>query len=162
MTSIVRYANKSFPAYAHRPGETVHPNKPGGHSYGQAEPDVLPLTSENFKNHPEYLFGFDLYNFEYFWEAHVYWEACWHSVGRKGEVANLLKGLILLSAGNLKWALGQKEAAMGHWKRSLELLKNLPKLSFLGVDLPEMSAQLEGLIQGNWSEGIIRIQISLD
>jgi hypothetical protein len=139
----MRYCDKNFPEYAHRPGETIHPNQEGGHSFEKTEPKAIALDVSNFADHPEYLFGFDLYNHGYFWEAHVYWEACWHAVGRKGDVADLLKSLILLSAGRLKYVLNQREPAIVHWKRSYELVSNLAQHHLLGLDLNSLLENLQ-------------------
>lgn len=142
----MRYSTDEFPTYAHLPGKTIHPNKPGGHSYGKAEPVALEISDQNYREHKEFLMGLDLFNHAYFWEAHVYWEACWHAVGRKGAIADLLKALILLSAGNLKLKVGQAKPALGHWKRSCELLTNLSQITLLGLHIGQLQGQIQQIM----------------
>ena len=141
----MRYTDLKFPDYAHRPGKTYHPNKKGGHSYGRPEPKDEPLSEHNFESHQLFLFGIDLYNHEYFWEAHVYWESCWHELNRVGEEADVLKSLILLSAGRLKQVLGQSKPASIHWQRSIELLKTLNSSFLLGINLNKLSDEISEL-----------------
>lgn len=43
-----------------------------------------------------------MFNHGYYWEAHEAWEAVWHAAGRKGLVADYLKGLIKLAAAGVK------------------------------------------------------------
>ena len=44
----------------------------------------------------------DLLNHGFYWEAHEAWETLWHAAGRKGEIADFLKGLIKLAAAAVK------------------------------------------------------------
>ena len=71
---------RPFPAYAFLPGRDPHPTRdPRGHSY--AEPEGEPHTwrpDEEWRENQEYLFGCDLYNAGYLWEAHEAWEDIWH------------------------------------------------------------------------------------
>lgn len=117
-SSPKRYSSIDFPPYAHLPGVSVHPNKPGGHQADRGEPKA---STENAQELFEY--GIDLFNFGYFWEAHVYFEALWHFEGRSGGNADFLKALIKLSAAALKARMNSTEAALGHKLRAHELLE---------------------------------------
>jgi predicted metal-dependent hydrolase len=70
----------------------------------------------------EYLFGIDLFNHGYYWEAHESWEAVWHAAGRKGTAADFLKGLIKLAAAGVKAREGSAAGAQRHARRCRELL----------------------------------------
>lgn len=158
----MRYTEFKFPNYAHRPGKTTHPNQEGGHSYQKSEPVTEELNAENYRDHEIYLFGLDLYNHQYFWEAHVYWEACWHKVGRKGTVANFLKSLILLSAGRLKDLLNQPEPASTHWLRSVELLESVDSSSFMGIDTDKLKRDIEKLRESSERGETLQHVLELD
>jgi len=112
---------RSFPSYAFTPGKNTHPNKEGGHFYGEPELISSNLTKEN----PDYLFSIDLINNQYYWEAHVYLEAIWNAHNRKGPEADFCKGLIKMSAAALKYRLGSREAFFGHIDRAIELFNPL-------------------------------------
>lgn len=136
-----------LPEYAFLPGKSIHPNKQGGHMYGKEEPfgekiDLsLPEKSEFLR------YSLDLFNHGYYWESHVYLEALWNRHERTGPVANFLKALILISAGEIKISLDQKEAGVGHFDRALELIDEIVSegdKSLIGFDLVELGKQLIG------------------
>lgn len=90
---------KPFPSYAYVPGYFPHPMRdPNGHSYGQSPPQVEPFNPRQWESNTEYLYGIDLFNFGYYWEAHEAWEALWHALGRTGPPAKFIQGLIYLAA----------------------------------------------------------------
>lgn len=144
MIKVKRYLpSKKFPDYAHLPGKTHHPLKPKGHSYQVQDPDTLNLTLDINSPYtcPLFLFAVDLFNYGYYWESHVYWEALWHHVGRSGDSADFLKALIKLAAGGLKLRMGQIENAHDHLQRAAELLEKLIKNNYstlLGLELCEL------------------------
>jgi hypothetical protein len=73
----------------------------------------------------EYLFGFDLFNAGYYWEAHEAWESCWHAVGRKGPAADLLKGLIRLAACGVKAREGRRDGVASHSAAAARLFRSV-------------------------------------
>ncbi len=100
---------RPFPAYAFLPGRDPHPTRdPRGHSY--AEPEGAPHTwrsHEEWRENQEYLFGCDLYNAGYLWEAHEAWEDIWHPSKHDVIQADFLQGLIQCSAASLKIPMEQ-------------------------------------------------------
>jgi hypothetical protein len=99
-----------LPPYRHVPGLTPHPVKdPLGHLYGHAEP----AASSSCRDLPacwseceDYLFGVDLFNRAFFWEAHEAWEWVWIAAGKTTEPAGFVQGLIQISAALLRDHLG--------------------------------------------------------
>lgn len=94
---------KSFPPYRHIPGVTPHPIRdPHGHSYGIEEAtDDIVLPPEMWEQNSTYLYGVDLYNFAYWWEAHEAWEGLWHEA--EDTYRLFLQGLIQVSASLIKY-----------------------------------------------------------
>lgn len=91
-----------FPPYRHLPGVTPHPIRdPLGHSYGIEEVDENPLPPEMWQQNEAYLYGVDLYNFSYWWEAHEAWEGLWHQA--EDTYRLFLQGLIQVSASLIKY-----------------------------------------------------------
>lgn len=115
---VKRYSYQAFPPYTHLPGVTVHPNKPGGHQEHSSEPKADAENAQDI-----FHFGLDLFNFEYFWEAHIYFEVLWHFEGRKNGNADFLKALIKFSAAGVKQKMDSLEASLGHFQRGIELLE---------------------------------------
>lgn len=113
---------RSFPAYAFVPGQHPHPvTDPDGHSFQQAEESPpLPEPGE-LTSLPDFRFGVDLFNAGYYWEAHEAWEGIWLACGRKGTVADLLKGLIRLAAAGVKAREGNAQGVTRHAQRAEQL-----------------------------------------
>tara|TARA_R110000868_G_scaffold180754_1_gene421407 strand:+ start:5641 stop:6102 length:462 start_codon:yes stop_codon:yes gene_type:complete len=116
-----RYTTKDFPAYAHFPGQTPHPKKDGGHSQDLADPLSHPISDDNWHEHEDYLFGVDLFNAAFFWEAHVWWEAVWKATP-KGSNRDFVQGLIKVAAAALKSRMDQSDLALDHALRARELM----------------------------------------
>ena len=102
----MRFTSRPLPAYRHVPGLTPHPvNHPAGHSYGAAEIPIPPGSlelPEHWHDCEAYLYGVDLFNQAYFWEAHEAWEAIWHAVGHESIPGRFIQSLIQTSAALLK------------------------------------------------------------
>lgn len=133
MQEYKRLTQRDLPPYKFLPGKAPHPEKEGGYLKGTSI-DVGDFNCQNFKKNELYLYAIDLYNLGYFWESHVYWEALWNHVGRVGEEADTLKGLIKLAAAGVKNELGQIDAANGHLHRAKELFSQVSSRFVLGID----------------------------
>ena len=94
MSDAPRYLpDRPFPPYAYLPGQGAHPTQhPDGHSYG-VEHEAVHLPAERWSENDDYLFGVDLYNHGYFWEAHEAWEGLWQIGGHDASQATFLQGL---------------------------------------------------------------------
>ena len=137
-----------FPSYRHIPGLTPHPVKdPAGHSYGidgLAEPRVL--SPEAWRTNEDYLYGVDLYNFAYWWEAHESWEGLWHHA--EDDYRLFLQGLIQISAALIKHHMRMPRPARtlstaGSDKLQEVLLKLKPSTeTYMGINLNEFLSRL--------------------
>ena len=117
---------KSLPPYAYLPGKNPHPVRdPMGHSY-HVEP--IPVATDASLGSDAFLWGLDLFNHGYYWEAHECWEGLWQVADRDGPVRMLFKGLILLSAAGVKIREHKNAAAAHHAERAEALLRQLAKV----------------------------------
>ena len=111
MSDAPRYAPaRAFPPYAFLPGRDPHPSgDPAGHSFGHvAEVAPAPHPADAWRTNEDYLFGADLYNHGYLWEAHESWEGIWHPTKKTDPVqADFLQGLIQCAAATLKVPMEQ-------------------------------------------------------
>src|SRR5512147_3198710 len=83
----------ALPPYSYVTGQFPHPTRdPAGHSFGHTPPEPAPLDPNNWQASRDYLFGCDLFNHGYYWEAHEVWEGLWKACGRSGTTADFLKG----------------------------------------------------------------------
>ena len=121
-----RLTELPFPPYTYVPGKAPHPvREPEGHSFGQPEPLVEMFDPEHWDACQTYLFGIDLFNAGFYWEAHEQWEAVWHALGRRGHTADFLKGLIKLAAAGVKQLEGRPEGVRRHARRAQELFTSV-------------------------------------
>jgi len=121
-----RFSSRAFPPYSYVPGFSPHPvSDPRGHLYGQVPESSEPLVDSHWQESDAYLFGIDLFNHGYYWEAHEVWESLWHAAGRQGDMANFLKALIKLAAAGVKARVGNPAGVERHARRSVELLASL-------------------------------------
>src|SRR5437879_3265888 len=85
---------RSLPPYTFIPGRNPHPfSDPRGHSYGARTGPPELLDPKEWRSCRTYLYGLDLFNHGYYWEAHEVWEGLWIACGRSGITADFLKGL---------------------------------------------------------------------
>lgn len=114
---------KSFPPYAYLPGRQPHPVRdPAGHSFNS---EAMLSVAEISLDSDTFLWGLDLFNHGYYWEAHEAWEGLWQVADRGAPLRTLFKGLILLSAAGVKIREGKQAAAMRHAGRAAALLRRL-------------------------------------
>jgi len=140
--SLPRYApQRAFPAYAYLPGRDPHPTgDPRGHSFQVADaPAVRWLQAEHWRESEAYMFGVDLYNHGFLWEAHEAWEGLWHESKRDPTQAEFLQGLIQCAAASLKIPMRQprglaKLAELGTAR--LEQVAREEGAHYMGLDVP--------------------------
>ncbi len=145
--------DEPFPPYAYVPTRFPHPVRdPKGHSYGKVE-SARPLFKlrkgagtfgSSWRQCRPYLYGIDLFNHGYYWEAHDAWESVWLAYGRKGVTADFLKGLIKLAAAGVKAREGRKRRVQQQAKRAEELFRQVTlaagsrKSSYMGLSLTQL------------------------
>ncbi|HXG13346.1 MAG TPA: DUF309 domain-containing protein [Gemmataceae bacterium] len=134
---------RDLPPYAHVPGRTPHPgSEPRGH--GAPPERIAPIDPDRWQACIPYLYGIDLFNHGYYWEAHEAWEALWHACGRGGPIGNFLKGLIKLAAAGVKVRQGQPSGVRDHAQGARELFEQTARQRggeehrYLGLHLGEL------------------------
>ncbi len=133
-----RYTERPLPVYRHVPGFTPHPIRdPDGHSYGQPEPKLPDLNTEDWRQCEHYLYGIDLFNEGYWWECHEVLEGLWHAAGIGTPAAHVLQAVIQCAAAHLKAAGDCPKGAMRLHDHSLRHARWSGEKK-LGLDLDEM------------------------
>ena len=111
--------------------------------HGAVESLCKPLKPDTWHDTQKYLYGVDLFNHGYYWEAHEAWESLWHAAGRRGATAEFLKGLIKLAAAGVKAREGNSRGVERHARRAIELLNGAREQidsteNYCGVRLAEV------------------------
>lgn len=152
--SAVRYTRTTFPPYRFVPGRDPHPTAhPHGHSYlppGQDPPPVAWFAPDQWYRSHEYLFGADLYNHGYWWEAHEAWEGLWQLTDKSGPQGLFLQGLIQVAACHLKLHVRQRAgvdrllaSSTRYLRRAMSLLSTAPS-EFMGLDTLDFVDRIVG------------------
>lgn len=79
--------------------------------YRIQEPSPRPLTEDGWAGNEDFLFGVDLFNAGYFWEAHTYWERIWVLPETPSRMRRLLRSIIQIAAACLKVRKGSTAGA---------------------------------------------------
>ena len=128
-------------------GRFPHPVRdPAGHSFGHAPATPIALDPERWLESREYLYAIDLFNHGYYWEAHEAWEGIWHAAGRKGALADFLKGLIKLAAAGVKVRERRAEGVRRHAQRARALFAPIDTAEFCGLAMEELMANAAHLV----------------
>ena len=112
-TDLPRYSHRAFPPYAYVPGGAhPHPTRdPDGHSHDREETPIEDFDPDRWLECEPYLFGVDLFNHGYWWEAHEALEAVWIAAGRQSAAGQFVQGLILIAVAQLKRFQGFEDVA---------------------------------------------------
>ena len=104
-----------------------------------------PLAAATWHEHEAYLWGVDLYNHGFPWEAHEVWEDLWRMAPAGSPTHAMLQALIQCAAAVIKARVGRAAGlhrlaarADGH----LEQVVCAVGPRFLGVDVPRLRAVL--------------------
>ncbi len=148
---VRRYSLRALPAYRYVPGLHPHPTRhPAGHSY-QSRPTLnrhAAWNAEDWRDLDDWLYGIDLFNLFYFWEAHEAWEGLWAATERDSTTATFLQGLIQVAAALLK---SHMNVLVGARTLALQGLARLDSVAvvhhyLLGLDVPVVAACLRSYL----------------
>lgn len=135
-----RPGTSDWPPYAFVPGGPwPHPNRA---RKAQELPEfgaATPLMAEDVAGSPLFRRGIELFDAGYYWEAHEAWEILWNAAGRRGAVADLLRGLIKLAAAGLKVRERREAGVKTHARRAAGCFAAACRQGgtpLLGMDLP--------------------------
>jgi hypothetical protein len=121
---------RSLPEHAFIPGRGLKP--------ALAAEEAPYLAAERWRENAAYLWGADLYNCDYAWEAHEAWEAPWRSAKHDATQATFLQGLIQCAAARVKARMNDSAAARRLLDRGLSRLSRVRAQQgddYMGLDL---------------------------
>ena len=156
-----------FPAYAYLPGASPHPTRdPEGHSFQkEAEKPAEHCPPERWATCAPYLFGVDLYNAGYLWEAHEAWESLWHVSKHDPPQAQFIQGLIQCTAAALKVRMGQPvgvERLGAQGTQRLEETARAVGAHYMGLDVLDFVREVREFIAGSPTDSEDRPMIILE
>ena len=147
-TTPPRYTERAFPPYRFVPGKSPHPTRdPAGHSYHEHPEPLATFDTAQWQNCQEYLYGIDLFNQGYWWEAHEALEALWVAAGRETETGQFLQGLILIAVAHLKMFQGFDDVARRMAGEGLDMVKRVNGI-YLGIDVAALHSAVTAYFAG--------------
>ncbi|MEE2855889.1 MAG: DUF309 domain-containing protein [Planctomycetota bacterium] len=138
-----RYAPDSpFPAFPYLPGKNLRD--------ANFQP-AASIASDDWRSDPAYLHGVDLFNHQFYWEAHEAWEHRWLPLADGDPRRTHLQGLIQASAALLKIRLLEPTPACSIWKRGrsrlLQVAAGCPQEAFLGIEILPLVQSIDTIIE---------------
>jgi hypothetical protein len=118
------------PERAFIPGRTPKPAT-------EAQPASY-LAAEQWRDNKAYLWGVDLFNHGFAWEAHEAWEGLWRAGKHDQTQATFLQGLIQCAAARVKASMHDEDAAQRLRDRGLARLSRVREQRgdrYMGLDL---------------------------
>ena len=114
--AVPRYTQRAFPRYRHIPNQTPHPIiDPKGHSFEKHSEKAEYIPHEKWQHNALYLYGVDLFNHGFWWEAHEAWEAVWLTTKKTDMEGQYLQALIQFSAALIKLYSGNEKGFTNLW-----------------------------------------------
>lgn len=156
-TDLPRYTQRPFPPYRYLPfqGRSTHPhprNDPAGHSYNQEEGFLANFTPADWRTCEPYLYGIDLFNHGYWWEAHEALESVWLAAGHKATLCGrFVQGLIQLAGAQLKRFIGEPRGAQSLTTAGCEKLSQAEGI-YLGIAVATLVAAAQRCLQEDRGE----------
>ncbi len=138
--------DRPFPPYAYIPGRAPHPTRdPDGHSFGAGPEIPDPPDPAEWRACADYLYGIDLFNHRFYWEAHEAWEGLWAACGRRGPTATYLQALINLAAAGFKARWGSARGMRANAGTAVRLFTSVTsdlgphRRRYMGLDVPALA-----------------------
>jgi predicted metal-dependent hydrolase len=152
-----RYTQRPLPLYRYLPFQgsatLPHPrNDPAGHSF-DADEDYLPhFMPEDWTDCEPYLYGIDLFNHGYWWEAHEAFEVVWLAAGQRETLCGIfVQGLIQLAVAQLKRVSGSPSGAQSLTAAGCEKLAVTEEI-YLGIEVAALIAEAQRCLREDRGE----------
>ena len=109
------------------------------------------MPPEKWRENEAWLYGVDLWNHGFLWEAHEAWESIWR-VPYDAEQSEFLRGMIQCAAAGLKLAIGNAGSATKLAQAGLERLEHVrlsPTGRYMGLDVRSFTVAFRAFIARN-------------
>ncbi|MGE4542970.1 MAG: DUF309 domain-containing protein [Pedobacter sp.] len=162
---LPRYTQRPFPPIRYLPhlagAPGAHPRSTAtGHPRLKAQDDLPHFRPDDWRNCEPYLYGIDLFNHGYWWEAHEVFEMVWLAAGQRSTVCGrFVQGLIQLAAAQLKRFIGEPQGAQSLTRAGIEKL-SLVKGTYLGIEVAPLITEVQRCLHEDRGE-FPRIELRL-
>src|SRR4051812_45812937 len=142
---VPRYApHRPLPLRAFVPGRegSVRPTD------GVIDLEARTLSPEKWRENEAWLYGVDLWNHGFLWEAHEAWESIWR-VPYDAQQSEFLRGMIQCAASALKIAIGNTQSATKLAQSGLARLEPATMSTtgrYMGLDVRLFAAAFQAFV----------------
>jgi uncharacterized protein len=157
---INRYTDFPFPARRYLPGEDIHPSKrPEGSHLPEGLFTAHAFSAQTWQDSDRFLYAIDLFNYEYWWEAHEVLEGLWHEVGSNTSTGLFIQGLIQIAAALIKKTQAAHRGAQRLSEKGRSKVLVQPGI-FLGIDVSLFTQDTDLFItNGKSAPPVIKLKI---
>ena len=114
--------------------------------YGRTESPPKLFAADRWQENEPYLYGVDLFNQSYWWEAHAEWEMLWQVTDRSATAASFLQGLIQVAAALVQHRAGRAEGARKLATKGITKLRRIDG-RFMGLDVVAFTDAVESFLE---------------
>ncbi len=145
---LPRYTKRPFPTCRYLPSQAgdrhPHPRKdPGEDSCAWETLPLKRFTPDDWRICEPYLYGIDLFNHGYWWEAHEIFETVWLAAGQRSTVCGqFVQGLIQLAAAQLKRLIEEPRGAQSLTQAGIEKLSQVEGI-YLGIEVAPLIVDVQ-------------------
>jgi hypothetical protein len=136
-----------LPGYAHIPGRTSTAD-------AQLEQVLAEMDRHEDRLAQRCLYGCQLFEAGFYWEAHEAWEPVWHAARPNSAAALLIQAAIALANAALKIRMQQPRAARRLTSRAHSLLAGCPPAAELEKLQPDRLTELANWLAGDWLDNL--------
>jgi hypothetical protein len=131
---LTRYTQRPFPPYRYLPYQKDNP---------------LPHPRNDWRTCESYLYGIDLFNHGYWWEAHEALETVWIAAGHKSTDCGIfVQGLIQLAGAQLKRFIDEPRGAQSLTRSGIEKISFVEGV-YLGIEVVALVEDVERCLKEN-------------
>ena len=150
--NVQRYSKTPLPKRQYVPGQGLHPDKdPNGPHIPKIPSSKMGFSVQLWKESEQYLYAIDLFNYQYFWEAHEVLEGLWVEVGRKTSTGIFIQGIIQVSAALLQKTQSNHKGAISLANKGLLKLDSKSGV-FLGLKIDLFIKEVQSFLTGKLSQ----------
>jgi len=160
---VQRYCDIPLPRSRYVPGRGPHPRhraEPHLPPLPEPEPGAAAFDARSWQPSIAYRYAIDLFNHDYFWEAHEALEGLLSETDRRSSTGRFLSSLVQLSAAMLKDSPSSHPGAQRLMERALRGLPHGAQV-FMGVDVAALVRDVRAVASGERTDPP-RIQLRFD
>jgi hypothetical protein len=151
------WPHEELPPYRYVPlGSHPHPTMDaGGHMQDRLAPPGDPPSELAWMTNRYWLYGIDLFNNWYFWEAAEVWSPLWVGLEKKAPAAVFVQTMMMVSGGILKAHCNEPKGVLSFWQKADERFTALKRShkELWGIKISRVQKDFRRFFKPAWARG---------